>query len=345
VIADGGNTCSRSAGVSAVDTIYHRDMGSPLTFGVFPLGIAGGPDGLAVGPPDDFEAIGRALGELQGGGKALLPRLYVVWTGPGSTATVHAQVDQFAAIGVPLDLVLCYRDPGGDVPAWTAFVSAVVARHGRELAALQVTGEPNLTSAGAAADGAFPGARDALVRGVLAGAAAKRATGATVAIGFAVVPDIDPAASGFWAEVRDRGGADFAAAVDYAGIDIYPDVFGPRLSPAELPAAVAGLLRDFRERDLATAGIPASVPVRICENGWPTGPDRPEEQQAVVLETILRTVHELRVELNITHWELFTLRDADSSKDDIFHQFGVLRDDYSPKPAFHTLRRLIAELG
>jgi hypothetical protein len=25
--------------------------------------------------------------------------------------------------------------------------------------------------------------------------------------------------------------------------------------------------------------------------------------------------------------------------------FGVLRDDYSPKPAFHTLRRLIAELG
>ncbi|GAA4589842.1 hypothetical protein GCM10023194_45100 [Planotetraspora phitsanulokensis] len=320
-------------------------MTAPLVFGVFPLGMAGGPDGLAVGPLDDFEAIGRALGELQGDGKALLPRMYVVWSGPESTAEVSAQVAQLAGIGVPLDMVLCYRDPSGDVAAWASFVSQVVIRHGREFAALQVTGEPNLTWAGAAADGAFPGALDALVQGVLAGAAAKREAGATVEIGFAVVPDIDPATGGFWAEVRDTGGVEFAAALDYAGIDIYPDVFGPRLGPDELPAAVEQMLRDFRERDLATVGIPASVPIRICENGWPTGPDRPEEQQAAALETVIRTVHALRTELNITHWELFTLRDADSSKDDIFHRFGVLRDDYSPKPAFHTLCRLISELG
>src|SRR5262249_5720360 len=158
--------------------------------GVFPLGMAGGPDGLAVGPPDDFEAIGRAVAELQGGGSDLLPRMYVVWSGPDSTAAVHAQVAQLAAVGVPMDLVLCYRDPGGDVAAWASFGSQVVTRHGREFAAFQVTGEPNLTWVGAAADGAFPGARDALVRGVLAGAAAKRETGATAAIGFAVVPDI-----------------------------------------------------------------------------------------------------------------------------------------------------------
>lgn len=221
----------------------------------------------------------------------------------------------------------------------------MVTRHGGEFSAVQVTGEPNLTWAGPAADGAFPGAREALVRGVLAGAAAKRDVGATAAIGFAVVPDIDPAASDFWADVRDSGGAQFAAAVDYAGIDIYPDVFGPRISPDDLPTTVERLLRTFREGALATVGIPASVPIRVCENGWPTGPDRPEEQQAVVLESVIRTVHALRVELNVTHWELFTLRDADSSKDDLFHRFGVLRDDYSPKPAFHTLRRLIAELG
>lgn len=320
-------------------------MTVPLVFGVFPLGVAGGPDGVAVGPPDDFEAIGRAVGELQGDGSPLLPRMYVGWSGPGSTAAVSAQVAQLAGIGVPLDLVLCYRDPGGDVPAWAAFVAGVVARHGRELAAVQVTGEANLTWAGAAADGAFPGARDALVQGVLAGAAAKREVGATAAIGFAAVPDIDPAASGFWAGVGESGGAQFAAAVDYAGIDIYPDVFGPRISPDELPAVVDRLLRDFRERALTTAGIAPSVPIRICENGWPTGPDRPEEQQANVLERVVRTVHALREDLNITHWELFTLRDADSSKNDLFHRFGVLRDDYSPKPAFHTLRRLISELG
>ncbi|MEU1194524.1 hypothetical protein ABZ421_44895, partial [Streptomyces sp. NPDC005859] len=32
--------------------------------------------------------------------------------------------------------------------------------------------------------------------------------------------------------------------------------------------------------------IPGSVAIRICENGWPTGPDRSEQQQAAVLETV-----------------------------------------------------------
>jgi hypothetical protein len=231
------------------------------------------------------------------------------------------------------------------VPEWVSFVSQVVAGHGHELAAIQVTGEPNLAGIPAAADGAYPGVREALVSGVLGAAAAKRESGATAAIGFAVAPEVDPAASGFWPEVRDLGGSDFAAALDYAGIDIYPDVFGPRFGLDQLPGAVDWVLRTYRERDLAGAGIPATVPIRICENGWPTGPDRSEQAQADVFETILRTVHGLRAELNVTHWELFTLRDADSSKDDLFYNFGILRDDYSRKPAFARLRTLIAELG
>ncbi|GAA2470023.1 hypothetical protein [Winogradskya humida] len=268
-------------------------MTASLIFGVFPLGIAGGPDGIVAGPPDDFEAIGRMVREVQGEGHPLLPRVYVLWSGADSTAAVHAQIANLVAGGTPWDLVLCYRDPAGDVAAWVAFVAQVVQRHGRRLSAVQVTGEPNLT----------------------------------------------------WTGVRESGGSSFAAALDYAGIDIYPDVFGPRVSLDALPGTVERLLRDFREQALATAGIPAAVPIRICENGWPTGPDRPEDQQAEVLETIIRTVHRLRAELNVTHWQLFTLRDADSSKDDLFHRFGVLRSDYSPKPAFHSLRRLIAELG
>jgi hypothetical protein len=41
---------------------------------------------------------------------------------------------------------------------------------------------------------------------------------------------------------------------------------------------------------------------------------------------------------------LFGLRDADSSQPDLFHQFGIMHDDYRPKPAYHTFRRLIREL-
>jgi len=90
---------------------------APLAFGVFPLGLAGSPDGLAAGPPDDYEAIGRAVAELQGDGPPLMPRMYVNWTGGDGTQAALAQVAGYAAQGLPWDLVLCYRDLAGDVTA------------------------------------------------------------------------------------------------------------------------------------------------------------------------------------------------------------------------------------
>jgi hypothetical protein len=56
-------------------------------------------------------------------------------------------------------------------------------------------------------------------------------------------------------------------------------------------------------------------------------------------------VHRLAADLNVTHYMLFGLRDADSSKPDPFHQFGILRDDYTPKPAYAAFKSLIDELG
>ena len=64
-----------------------------------------------------------------------------------------------------------------------------------------------------------------------------------------------------------------------------------------------------------------------------------------MLQEIVRKVYELRNILNITQFELFSLRDADTSNPDIGRQFGIMRDDYTPKPAFDTYRRLIQELG
>jgi hypothetical protein len=69
------------------------------------------------------------------------------------------------------------------------------------------------------------------------------------------------------------------------------------------------------------------------------------DRQAEVLDAVIRTVHKLRHELNISHYMLFGLRDADSSPADLFHQFGILRDDYTPKPAYHAFRQLVRELG
>ncbi len=100
---------------------------------------------------------------------------------------------------------------------------------------------------------------------------------------------------------------------------MYPDVFGPRFEFERLDAVVDFLLRSFREQALPRADIGPDVPIRICENGWPTAAGCSEERRADVLETVLRAVHAGARELNVTHWELFSLRDADSSKDDLFH--------------------------
>jgi hypothetical protein len=47
--------------------------------------------------------------------------------------------------------------------------------------------------------------------------------------------------------------------------------------------------------------------------------------------------------LNITHYEFFDLRDADSADPGL--PFGLLRDDYSSKPGFAVYQRLVRELG
>jgi len=319
-------------------------MSGAFTFGVFPFGLAGGPDGVAAGPPDDFGQIRHLLRILQGDGPQLLPRAYVAWSGPGATEAMLSQVADLVGTGLCWDLVLAYRDHQAAVTEWTEFVSQVVTGFAPDLAAVQVTGEANLTGIPDAGDGAYPGATEALVHGVIAAADARQRHALDVPVGFAVVPEREPAAGMFWPAVAMLGGSRFAACVDYVGIDMYPDVFGGRIEQPDLDRAAGEMLGTLRRQALPLAGIPDSTPIRVCENGWPTGPGRPEHRQAEVLDTVLRAVHARRRELNITHWELFALRDADSHRANPFCQFGIVRDDYSPKPAFEQLRRTFAEL-
>jgi hypothetical protein len=47
--------------------------------------------------------------------------------------------------------------------------------------------------------------------------------------------------------------------------------------------------------------------------------------------------------LNIAAYELFSLRDADSSNPDMFHQFGIMTDAYLPKAAYGVFKDLLTE--
>ncbi|MFI9326749.1 hypothetical protein ACIGZJ_04295 [Kitasatospora sp. NPDC052868] len=314
-----------------------------FTFGIYP-GAALGSDTGIVHPvsPDRPEGITAALRRLQGDAPALLVRAYRPYPagdGPDTRATPADPV-RYLGEGRRLDLVLTFREPGDELDGWLDFVRAAVRTDGPHLATLQLCEEPNLDLP--ALDGSMPNVRRALVQGVIAAKEEARACGHDIAVGFNAVPTFDPADT-FWPDLGALADDRFHRSLDYVGLDFFPDVFHPQ--PADrLPGAVAAVVTAFRDTSLPKAGIGREVPIRICENGWPTGPDRTEQRQAEVVETVIRAVAGLREELNLTGYSFFDLRDADSAGTGLFDRFGLLRDDYTPKPAFDTYRRLIGEL-
>ena len=86
------------------------------------------------------------------------------------------------------------------------------------------------------------------------------------------------------------------------------------------------------------------MPIRVTENGWPTGTNplngesRTDARQADVLAAIIDTVNATADDFHVTQYTLFGLRDADTTQSGLFHNFGILRSDYSPKPAYATFR-------
>ena len=326
---------------------------SGLTFGIYPLSTAGTPFGLAVGPQDNYEKIQEALRDLIGESKKLLPRNYLIYTKEWE-AKMFSLADGFLDTGLLGDLTIgCgdwtqQQEIGIELHNWLGFIRKVINKYGHHLASLQITNEPNLSFM----EGSKPYIMQALVEGVIAAKREALKLNLPIKIGFGSVPESPAAVPYFWENLAKAGGNTFIDSVDFVGHNFYVDVFeGQPLELKEIPVSVESVLRNLREKALVTAGIPASVPIRVTENGWPTGKnpianiERPYEHQVEVLETIIRAIYNLRLELNISHYELFGLRDADSSKEDLFHQYGIMRDDYSPKPAYDTFKKLIQKFG
>ena len=70
-----------------------------------------------------------------------------------------------------------------------------------------------------------------------------------------------------------------------------------------------------------------------------------EEGQAERLVSSVEAAAAHAGDLGITDYRWFNLRDNDSDGADLFSQVGLLRDDYSPKPAFAEYRSAIKRLG
>lgn len=316
-----------------------------LLFGIYPGGVAGDDTGgLADGPPDDPVLVSSALDRLQGRpGRPFLVRAYTGFDdatrlGEPHATAAPAAAAQYAIRGRRLDLVAQYQSTAGDVDGYCGFLRELVEQYGAVTSTLQVTEEPNVTS-NPTLDGYYPAVQEAIVRGVSAAKARARELGYTdLRVGFNTTPLFGPATS-FVTDLTDLGGEDLITDLDYVGLDFFPDVFRP-VDASDLTHAVEGLLRHHRDSVLAPSGL-GHLPLHITEHGWPTGPERHPHRQAEVVETVVKVIAARSERLRLSGYTHFALRDADSSRTGLFHRFGLTTDDYSPKPAFDTMRTLV----
>ena len=226
---------------------------------------------------------------------------------------------------------------------------ARVRQTGANLRYLQVTNEANVTGAPDAADGAYRGARAALVRGVIAARDEARRRGLhDLRIGFNWAYQLGRSERAFFASLWRRGGRRFATAVDWVGLNSYPGTWGPALGAGDLGSGVRSAtlaaIRMLREDLLPRARL-ANADLHVTESGYPTGTGRTEAMQEDALRAAVGAVAEAAAEYRITGYRWFDLRDADSAGPSFESRYGLMRDDYSPKPAFGAYRDLIATLG
>jgi hypothetical protein len=323
--------------------------GPAVEWGVGPLlaGTAGGSQGSVV--PEDVRKANRALRILRPAGKPFSVRLNRLFMSEGEEglARYRALADRFAHLGLDVELQVRYHPAeadNGDIEAWLDYVRRVVRAFGpnRRVTALQITNEVNLTFSPNTSDGFYRNAQDALVQGVIAAKREARRLGhRQLSVGFNFAYRLDPGADAdFWRALAARGGTAFDRAVDWVGIDLYPGTFF--VPPVvDYGNAMVEALAVMRRCWMPLAGLDRSVPIHVEENGYPTGPGRSESEQLRALDGFVRAVQAYRGTYNVTKYSWFGLRDNNSNGPDFQSFYGLLRSDYSAKPAFGRYCRLV----
>jgi hypothetical protein len=332
--------------------------GPKLRFGINPAGTAGA-IGPAVEPvPDSPGRTRKALHKLEpGAGAPFYIRLNrFFWSlGPQGIRHFMKLTDRYTRRGYLVELQVRYHprpEQEGNIGAWVRFVGRVVRKFGSNpnVRALQVTNEVNFYAISPdASDSYYDRAREALVRGVIAAKAeAQRLGYDQLKIGFNWAYRTDPGREqGFWSEIAALGGQKFVDSLDWVGLDAYPGtIFPPVEAPGGYRDGMVAALSALRDCYLPVAAIPDSVPIHVEENGYPTlEPSRSYAEQAAAMREMVGAVDEFRGTFNVTDYRWFDLRDHRTSSPNFQQQYGLLRDDYTPKPAFGVYRELIDSLA
>lgn len=327
-----------------------------LRFGITPqlAGSAGGTQG-EVAPEDPVKAL-NALHQLQPRKRRLVMRMNRLFMSEG-----RAGIRRFAKLanryrraGFDVESQVRYHpnsDQEGDMHAWRAFVrqAATTLGRNRALVELTITNEVNLPLSSNTSDGAYEGALDAIVTGVPAARKALNGIGRKdVQIGLSYAWRYTPEEDAkFWQGIGERSTPAFDKALDHVGVQLYPGLFWP---PVLFPGDTAGdetleALTVVRDCYMPMAKLGDDVQLWITENGYPTNFGRKESRQVTDLENTVNAVHAYSGTLGVTDYRYFNLRDNRSAGSDLFDAVGLLREDYSRKPAFGAYRGLVSRYG
>ena len=329
--------------------------GHPLRFGVSPepAGTVGANQGKVV--PEDARKSDAALRRLLPESRTLVVRLSRLFMADGGRGIrrLARRARHFAAEGFLVESQVRYHPPPeaeGDMAAWTRFVRRAARRLGRNpaLTALTVTNEVNLPISPNTSDGAFARALRAIVRGISAAHRALARIGRRdVSLGFSYayrwLPDADVA---FWDDLGAQGTKRFRRALDYVGVQLYPGLFWPPVLLTETAGeATLEALTLVRDCYMPRAGLGARKELWITENGYATNLSHTEARQAAELEDTVTLVRRYSGTLGVSDYRYFNLRDNRPAGTDLFDNVGLLRANYSRKPAFSVYRRLIRRFG
>jgi hypothetical protein len=329
----------------------------PLRFGITPR-LAGSAGTAQEEPaPEDIAKNIDALDDLRPRHRQLVLRLNRLFWSDGTKGVrqMGRLVRRYRLAGFRSEIQVRYHPPEGhegDIEGFKDFVATAVRRLGRRRAVVgfSITNEANLPISPNTSDGAYDGVVDALVRGVIVARRQLRKLGRPrLDVGFNVMwrwnPDSDRA---FWEEIGAHPEVErFRKAVSNVGVQIYPGLVYP---PAPIPGRTAGdemaeALTLVRDCYMPKAGLGREVELWVTENGYATNLGRSEGSQQSDLESSVETVSKWSGALGITDYRWFNLRDNNSDGTDLFSAVGLLRDDYSRKPAFAAYRRAIKAYG
>jgi hypothetical protein len=336
--------------------IVHAASAQRLWFGVYPWGAPGAVNRVEPQLADRPFAALSAVKELQGN-RSMTVHLYGQYTGAdlGEADALLSHAAWWSEHGVRVEMVLRYRPANPELASgYVPWVGAVAIQLAAipGVAEIQVGNEANNAGSPAASDGAYPGAVQAVAQGV---PAARRAVLAArrpdIGVGFNWAVGGSPCEPDpFFVQLRRAGGSAFVNAVGWVGIDVYPGTWS---APARSAHPSSRLIREsvvsslgcLRAKQMPSGGLRRAVNIIVTETGYPTDPTRSEQTQVAVLRDIVAATMGASRTYGVTGLRWFGLRDANTQSGQLENGYGLLHDDYSPKPSFAAYRQIIAADG